>query len=379
MLGEARRGRSWWVVCVLVVALLGTAAGYQAGSRIRSPQDVVANTKPPPPTALFAEVRTGSLRRSAEFTGSVSWRQEHRVELQPNQSGARQLVTRRSLAVGVGFDAGTVLVEVADRPVIALPGPVPLLRDLGPGDRGPDVKRLQTALREAGIYSASVDGVFGPQTGAALTELYDAAGYPAPTASGRGNTPQVAATQAELVFLPNLPATVLEYPVRVGHEVGDFAASVGSAGLQIELTATADWAPLLRRSARSAEVEIRLPSGARRSGRVLDVASTRMVDGERLVDVVVGAEGRLPANLAGDELRVQLVDRAGPRGLKVPISAVFASASLGDFVRRALPDGETESVPVRIIGTGDGVAIVRSAEPGRLSKGDRVAIGIAPP
>ncbi|GAB3992798.1 hypothetical protein GCM10029992_02830 [Glycomyces albus] len=131
------------------------------------------------------------------------------------------------------MNAGTVLLEVSGRPMIALPGDVPAYRDLVEGDSGPDVEQLQQAL--AWIYGTPVTGDFDDRTASDLEKLYDNLGYePATTTEtvegdgggeedpgGEGESEEdstggaqastvdrVMLPAAEVVFLPELPMQV---------------------------------------------------------------------------------------------------------------------------------------------------------------------------
>lgn len=81
--------------------------------------------------------------------------------------------------VGRTVGEGDVVLEVWDRPVIALEGRVPLGRSLWPGVWGPDVRGLEEALVRLGLLGAA-DGVAGVDTADAVGALYGRLGFAAP-------------------------------------------------------------------------------------------------------------------------------------------------------------------------------------------------------
>lgn len=81
-----------------------------------------------------------------------------------------------------------MLLEVSGRPVFALPGRLPVYRDLKPGATGDDVKQLQKALADLGHGTGSDKaGTFGAGTKTALAAFYKSIGYdPLPALADRG-------------------------------------------------------------------------------------------------------------------------------------------------------------------------------------------------
>ncbi len=81
--------------------------------------------------------------------------------------------------VGEELEEGSVLFELAGRPTFALQGDLPLFRTVAPGDRGEDIEQLQSALTRLGFDPGIIDGVYGPETEAAVEAFYQAQGYQA--------------------------------------------------------------------------------------------------------------------------------------------------------------------------------------------------------
>lgn len=139
----------------------------------------------------------------------------------------------RTTPVGGSVAAGAPLVWVDERPVIVMPGGVPIFRDLlAPADgstlSGADVGQVQSFLAAAGYYSGPVDGVFGYDTGSAARDWR--AEHDLPYARGFG--------RAELAFLPGKgPWTVTKSSVAVGQVfTGGPVADVSAGGLAVTVS-----------------------------------------------------------------------------------------------------------------------------------------------
>lgn len=90
-------------------------------------------------------------------------------------------MTGRVPEKGTELAAGQVALEVAGRPVIALPGELPVYRSLGPGMSGPDVVQLRQALQALGINAGSPSNdTYDATLAAGIRTLFSRAGYTAP-------------------------------------------------------------------------------------------------------------------------------------------------------------------------------------------------------
>jgi len=179
----AWRRRRTFSALLLGAALLA-GIGLTAPWWIRSPQQLAADAQPPPPSVLTAPVERRVLREVVVVRGQVGPGQS--FELTPgSRSGEAGIVTAVRVHRGDRVSAGTLLLEVSGRPLIALPGAVPAYRDLKPGATGADVAQLQAALAGLGHDPHEHTGFFGTGTKRALAALYDALGYPvSPVSSG---------------------------------------------------------------------------------------------------------------------------------------------------------------------------------------------------
>lgn len=181
----AARRRSVLIATALVsIALSGAGAG--ASLLIKSPAQAAAETGPPPPDVLTAPVERRVLTSTVVTRGQVI--AGRTVDVTPagnaGNGGALPVVTQLPLKAGDEVKSASSVLEVAGRPVFALPGELPVYRDLRPGTKGADVKQYQDALAGAGFPATGDEpGTFGEATKAAVAGFYAAHGYdPLPAA-----------------------------------------------------------------------------------------------------------------------------------------------------------------------------------------------------
>ncbi len=344
--------------------------GFMAGT-LTAPRELDASLAPPDPTPVTVEVAHQVVQATLVTRGVVKYDDEADISLAalPGLPGAAPRATWLP-EEGALIAAGDRIAEIAFRPILALPGEVPLVRDLTSGTRGPDVVQLQQVLASLNLLDPSgIDGRFGTSTARALTALYEAAGYDPPRAGGA-----VFAAYAELAMLPKLP-----------REVRSVALATGDTAVAGE--------PLLHISAQTAQLVAALPSfeaaelvggepvtivddgtGATVTGRV--VSAGTVVDAEvGGVPVLVAFDGRLDT---GRDYRVVIELRStGDAVLAVPETALYLGADGGSYVIR-LDGTAQERVPVSVGITGiDGMVEVTPGPGADLQPGQRVVVGDA--
>lgn len=174
--------RSRWLMAWIAVCVIIATGAYLLGGLIRSPwDDAVANSQASP--LVTSEVVLRDFSPSvAEVDGVASVGVV--MEVAPTSAdGAKMVVSKEYAVAGDVLGPGDVIVEVSGRPILAMPLPFPLYRDLIPGDVGSDVEAIQASLKAAGLYEGRVDGVYGPGTSAAVRGMYKRAGVSAPLPS----------------------------------------------------------------------------------------------------------------------------------------------------------------------------------------------------
>ncbi|MFE6976473.1 peptidoglycan-binding protein [Streptomyces sp. NPDC057682] len=184
----SRRRR--WVAVLAAGAVALAGAGVAAAAFVKSPAQAAADAEPPAPSVLTAEVEYRVLASTVITRGQVIAGQSVRIAPQTagGEGAGSPVVTKIGVPPGGKVMAGKVLLEVSGRPVFALPGKLPVYRDLKPGATGDDVAQLQKALSGLG-HSTGADarGTFGEGTKAALTAFYASIGYdPLPALDDHG-------------------------------------------------------------------------------------------------------------------------------------------------------------------------------------------------
>ncbi|MEU8121803.1 peptidoglycan-binding protein [Spirillospora sp. NPDC049024] len=378
-------------------AVLSTA-GLIASTWVRSPAEVAAQTEPPKASVLTAPVESKALQRTVILRGRFSSARTLTFApssaLSPDGTGGSEggdlLVTRRPRKAGDEVRPGMLLAEVSYRPVFALHGRIPALRDLVQGMRGRDVAQLQDALAELG-YSLGPDtrGRFGAGTAAAVRRHYSKLGYAAPTAPGRAPTKNddgarspgglLQLPKSEVMFVPSFPARVVTAGGSVGRKVSDdlLELAVGGVRLTGHLDPSEDD---VVKPGQNVQVVIE-ESGDRYRGAVAEVGDlvTPKASGKLrqppYIPVAIRAKGSWKPGLNGQDARITITAQATEGNvLAVPLSAVNAPADGRTSVTVISAGGDRRRVRVKAGMSADGFVEV-APEGGALREGDQVVVG----
>ncbi|HUD39310.1 MAG TPA: peptidoglycan-binding protein [Streptosporangiaceae bacterium] len=216
-----------------IAAALLAIGGLIGASFVKSPQQLAADTAPPPPTATTAKVVSQVLTSSVQMRGLVYPSTEYDVYASapeagssssssagssssgaPSSTGSEPVyITKLDVATGSTIRNGEQLAELDGEPLFALTGSVPAWRDLLPGESGPDVTELQKALTSLGYYyGGDIPGYYGSATEDAVALYYEHLGYTPPSTGGVPMT--------DVVFLASLPATVVAVNGAAGDQAG---------------------------------------------------------------------------------------------------------------------------------------------------------------
>ncbi|WP_445269825.1 peptidoglycan-binding protein [Streptomyces sp. DSM 41634] len=411
--GLVRRRRI--LIGVIGATLALTGVGTAAASLLKSPAQVAAETAPPAPDVLTAPVEKRVLSASLVTRGKVAASQRVEV-LSAGLTGpdtTRPVVTKVHAKPGEVVKPGSVLVEVAGRPVLALRGALPSYRNLSGGAVGPDVVQLQQALAELGHRRGSdASGTFGPGTQEAVRALYKAAGYTAPTgASGKADPPAkpdggkpgetpgkpaspeppatgstgsagVTLPASEVAFVSDGPVRVESVDAVVGTTAGEKLLTLTAGALVVDGALESYQKETVRPDQK---VEIFAEStGARAVGTVTAVvaapaptAKDAAASAAPALVVKVKPDTALPAEFAGQNVRLTIT-AAASKGevLVVPASAVSSGADARTTVTVVSGGGKQTRVEIRPGMTGDGYVEVTPVG-GTLAPGNRVVIGVA--
>jgi peptidoglycan hydrolase-like protein with peptidoglycan-binding domain len=162
---------------VVGVVILSAVGGWVAGSRIRSPAEIAAQSAAPDasPILVPAELRTVSADVVTRGTGRFGSPQT--LTTSPSALKPSTGIVTNVPGAGTEIGEGGVVMTATGRPVFLLAGDRLGVRDLGPGLQGEDVRQLEQALARLGFDPGAADGVYDAATEAAVARWYEAAGY----------------------------------------------------------------------------------------------------------------------------------------------------------------------------------------------------------
>jgi hypothetical protein len=417
-----RLKKSHVVSGVLALALLGaTGTAWYFALQARTPAQRAEETAEPEDSVITVRVDQDQLIETLEFDAVLDRTGDFPVPAPAAPEGIETaLASKLPLEVGDEVKAGTVLLEVSGRPMIALEGDVPAYRDLQEGDEGPDVEQLQLALQQ--IYGTPKTGKFDARTVADVKKLYDHAGYDHATTSeevadetpeGEGEEPpagegdeeaentgggqtttveRVTVPSSEVVFLPDLPMQVGKINAKQSAPVGTEEPVMVLASGDWKLEAKLDEEVASELSKLGGDAELEFGDGPMEGQEVgAFELETREEQGE--TDEWTGEEGE-PVEVTyavfefdadkiegiddlapGEEQEVTLIlARSAEDALIVPLSALWTDAE--DRTMLTIVEGEDAKerhVEVSVTLRHEGRGVVEAVE-GELAEGDEVVI-----
>ncbi|MGC4112929.1 MAG: peptidoglycan-binding protein [Nocardioides sp.] len=348
-----------FLVLLTVGSLLCAAAGYGAALSFSSSRA----DSPPPTRPVTARVELRRLASSVIVRGDGRFADPVSVTLRV--AASVPVVTRTPIPAGGEVADGAVLVEVAGRPVIALPGLLPAYRDLRVGDTGPDVAQLEQALSGLGYDTGDVDDTYTVQTAAAVGELYRRLGYAPATQGGHAVLPM-----GEVAFVPTLPRRLDRLPAHLGGLLPDKPVQLSGTRLELRVDLTTADRRLVHAGMRAV---VSLPGGRQVNGHLGPVRRTR-AGGDTTV-AFSSLDAASQRTLAGADVKVTVpLESSKGKVLQVPLAALSTDARGVVRVEKLERDGSTTAVTVHVGLSAGGYAEVRAAG-GRLSPGDQVVVG----
>jgi hypothetical protein len=285
-----RESRPVWLLALTAVAALviGSAASAVVVAARAGDESPTVETGP-----ITVPVERRVVTTEIRTRGTAVYADAFDVVIDASLLAGSATVSGRIPEPGAEIGAGSVVLEVAGRPVIALPGDVPSYRSMRIGADGADVSALKAALAELGIDPGDRDSaVYDEATARAVLELYGRVGYEPPR-------PEEGAAEA---------VASAEAAVR--------AADIGVLAAERELNAVRAGAPASERAALDAAVvaaEAALAT-AHSEGTAADVAAAdgelgaaraRREEALRPADDRVEVAALAAARAAADDARVQ--------------------------------------------------------------------------
>lgn len=420
------------LIGVSAVATLSLGVGAAAGSRLMSPEDAAAKTAPPKASQITVPVEKKALSSKVVGRGDTSFDGAVNIRVETSGLQTPAVVTGKVPKVGSTLQAGKALLEIAGRPVIGLPGVLPMYRSLAPGSKGPDVLQLEQTLDKLGYDPGTVDTKYDSSTARAIEKLYEAAGYDAPEADeqlkqavegadksvdaaknalrqaqsalkqakagpGKADTSvqQGAVDDAEenladaqeqlneaefkagtplpvseVVYVKTLPRRVDDVKVERGGTVNGVVMSASGASLVVTLKVDA---------ATKGRLKVGMPASFDLGDGTIVQATIRRITGSGDEYSVVIAPKSLTAaqleRLREANVKVTIpVKSTNGKVLAVPVAALSAGSD-GSSRVEVLRDGKVELVPVTVGLSADGYAQVTAAGDAKLTEGDQVVVG----
>lgn len=366
-----RGGRRWWLTLTAVGAVL-IAGAFWAGTKATSPAAVARQQAAAPRTVLTAAVVQRRLSETLSVPGRVAPAQVYQVDFgQVNVPGAQPIVTQPPLRQGSVVANGSLVAQVAGRPVFAMLGSTPMYRDITLADQGADVAQLQDDLAALGFPNSDQPGVLGPSTMLAVRAFYRSAGYYLPTLpGGTPKHPDLVVPQAEVVFVPRLPAALLKSSLVLGRAVTNPALVLAEGQLRAVVSLTTAQGALIQ-AGDPATLYIPGANGgttalAARVGAVRGTASGTAA--------VLKLRRQLGIALIGANVTASIVIASTRAAvLAVPVAAVYTAAN-GQTLVTVAAHGRRVNVPVQV-GAEIGGYVPVTPIGGQLAAGDQVVVG----
>lgn len=178
MSGASPLRRRAAVAVTVLIAVLAAGAGWSAGRLASSPTEasrVVPEASPiTVPVGLRLIESTLVVRGEARHAEALALQVGADLGVDTTDS---LLVTGRIPDEHSELAEGDVALEISGRPVLLLEGSLPMFRTLRPGHSGEDVAQLEQALARLGYLDRPAADTYDRATAAAITDLYEAAGY----------------------------------------------------------------------------------------------------------------------------------------------------------------------------------------------------------
>jgi peptidoglycan hydrolase-like protein with peptidoglycan-binding domain len=421
----ARRRRV--LLAVGIAAALLAVGGLIGASFVKSPQQLAADTAPPPLTQTTAPVVSQVLTSSVQMRGMVYPATEYDVYATPPESSSAgaagapgadsgtsgstaAYISKLEIGTGDSVKNGEVLAEIDGEPLFVLKGPVPAWRDITPGETGPDVTELQNALAKLGYYyGGDTPGYFGGATESAVSLYYEHLGYTPPSTGG--------VPMSNVVFLPSFPATVVAVNGATGEQAGQpflELAARGSLALTGELPPAyvgqvksglkvTIYDEVTGIHARGAVAELGTATTVSPTGAVVDIGGSGAAGSSGsgsagssgsngssspgnnssgsnsgatvFIPVTVRPSKPLATALNGENVLVTVeTGRTEGPVLTVPIAAVVTTGSGTSYVTVVGPQGKHTDVRVTPGLSENGYVQVTPVTSGSLAAGDRVVV-----
>jgi peptidoglycan hydrolase-like protein with peptidoglycan-binding domain len=297
-------------------------------------------------------------------------------------TNVHEVVTKIYRPPGSGVRPGSLIMEVAGRPLFVLPGTVPAYRDMAPGESGTDIAQLQQGLQALGFgVGGDPGGVYGAGTAAAVAAFYHSIGYTVPKVTAGPKAARGAEVPlAEIMFVRRFPARVAALGGKIGSVVSGplVTLSLGRPSIHGQLNPA--YGALVRPGMR---VTITVQgTGATAHGTVVSVSrrphTKKSITGGLYFPMLVRPHGHLPGSMGPGQdvtLSINAAKTSAP-DLAVPEAALFGGENGKVYVSKVTGPSSAVRVQVRVLTEGDGLVGVAPVTAGALRAGDQVVTGM---
>ncbi len=364
-------------ITIGVLTSLALAAGaFMAGSHIKSPAQAAATAKPPPLSNITVPIQKEVLKSEITFRGNVVESNPIPIPMPTIPAGDLPVVTGDYVKTGNKVSLGSVLLAIADQPIILMQGNIPAFRTMQYQDQGPDIAELQNNLIELG-FSIGNDksGTYGTGTAKAVKGLFGSLGFQpnmsdftipntskssgktkklnsaAKTAAGNISndsgqsptlTPLATVPLGEIVFLPNLPTYVISDKTSLGKNLDALPQGGNTALITLgsnNLSVTGQVSSLDAQSLRDgmAATLIDNVSNKKWTAKVTRISQATSQGNSGIPEVNVSlatsTNNKLPQSELGNNLQIVLTAASTSRPVfVVPIAAIYARQNGSSFV-----------------------------------------------
>ncbi|MEQ4566297.1 efflux RND transporter periplasmic adaptor subunit [Paenarthrobacter sp. CAP02] len=388
--GLSRLSRRWLIILLAVTAIISAGVGLVAG-RIFDQSEIIHPENSMAEVPVYASVENRIVDDRLTFAGVV--KVAPIVPILIDLEGQEPIVVRQTIRAGATLKWGDLVGVVSGKPYFVLPGPLPLYRDLSPGDEGDDVLALQRALIQMG-YITHETGHMDSATMNAAASFFASEGFTlrsgqVPAKTGQepelGATPERAALDDADHPAPSIPfKQLLTLPVAsvtvssalgIGQKVTDQTplATFQAEDNYVEFVAEIQQAETLEPGQ---EVTVRV-SEKQLAGRITGVGPfTDAGNGQRAGHpVTVEPTNKADLALLTPNLSITVAGKgSAAQALAVPLSGIRQDAGGTYVLKTAGGDATSKApptrVPVTVLRSGGGFAAVS----GDLSQGDEVQI-----
>jgi phosphatidylserine decarboxylase len=169
------------VALIGVIAVVSLVLGVVLSRFVVSPAQLAAEARGPEAGPVTAPIEERVIQNVIITRADVTYADAVDVKVDTTGLAGPAVVTGHLPEVGATLEAGSVALEVAGRPLLVLPGDLPVYRTLHAGLSGPDVLELKAALASLGFdVGDAASDLFDAATAAAIDSLYRSAGYSSP-------------------------------------------------------------------------------------------------------------------------------------------------------------------------------------------------------